>query len=376
MKKIFLLNTITAWDEPPRARHQLTFSLAKNHQVIFVARNKTGPPKINVYNPQENITLIEPVFPIDYKFRYRLPIINELYQKWLFKWIIKNISFDQCINFDFTATEIFNFFNKVIYYCNDEYIGNSKYPVWIIDKYHQRCENIVIKKALFCIVTSGFLETKFKLLNKNTYLIPLGGPNLSDFKITPERYSNNGIITLSLIYVTARKLDYFLINSLLMKENIVINCIGPRDDEFERKIINHKNIVFKGILKGSELYHEINKADIGIAPYDIEKTNKGVTPNKLWQYFAVGKPVVVNDLPNLAFFDFPDKFIYTYQSSDECYKMIIKAQSENNDHLVESRSKFADLNSWDKRSEEFIKLANKYFQTENSGKPKNTSATI
>ncbi|MGF1585943.1 MAG: glycosyltransferase [Bacteroidales bacterium] len=367
MKKIFLLNTITAWDEPPRARHQLTFSLAKNHHVIFIARNKTGFPKINVYTPQENITVIEPVFPIDYKYRYRLPIINEIYQNWLFNWISKNISYDQSINFDFTATLIYNYIKKTIYYCNDEYIGNSKYPVWIINKYHQRCENIVIKKALFCIVTSRFLETKFKLLNQNTFLIPLGGPNSSDIKVTPGKSTNNELITVNLTYVGARNLDFLLINDLLLKENIFVQCIGPRDAEFERKIIKHKNIVFKGILKGVDLYREINKADVGIAPYDIAKVNKGGTPNKLWQYFALGKPVVVSDLPNLAFFDFPDKFIYTYISREDCYKMIIKAHSENNDNLVESRSKFADLNSWDKRSEEFMKLADSFFHSENPG---------
>ncbi len=357
MVEKFLINTITAWEEPPRARHQLAFSLAKNHQVIFVTRNKTGLPNIREYHPQKNIKVIEPVFPIDYKYRYRLPAINELYQRWLFRWLKKNISFDHCINFDFTAHYISNFFKNAIYYCNDDYIGNSKYPVWIINKYHQRCESIVIKNALFCIVTATFLENKLKRINRNTFLIPLGAPDLKDINVIPKQTTDTGKITVSLMYVGTRKLDHNLLNDLLLKGDVNIVCIGPRDNEFERKIISNDNISFKGVLKGDDLYQEINKADVGIAPYDLQKSNKGVTPNKLWQYFAVGKPMVISDIPNLAYFDFPDKFVYVYKSNSECYTLIKKAHLENNSLLIESRSKFAESNSWDKRADKFLSIA-------------------
>jgi hypothetical protein len=361
MGKIFLLNTITSWEEPPRARHQLAFALALNHNVIFVTRNKTGLPKIRVYHPQKNITVIEPVFPVNYKFRYRIPIINEIYQLWLFKWISKNISFDHFLNFDFTARYIFNYFKDIVYYCNDDYIGNSKYPIWVINKYHQMCENFVIKRAIFCIATSHFLYDKLKSFNHNTFLIPLGGPDLKDNKITPERVFRSETVIVNLIYFNTNHLDYKLINDLLGKKNVRVVCIGPRDKEFESKIHKKDNISFKGVLKGIDLYQEINKADIGIAPYDIQKVNKGGTPNKLWHYFAVGKPVVISNLPNLAFIKFPDKFVYVYNSSADFYNMIQKAYAENNDSLIEQRVKFAAANSWDKRTEELLSIANNYF---------------
>jgi hypothetical protein len=43
---IYLINTITSWDEPPRARHQVAQAVAKNHKVYFIARNEFGVPKI------------------------------------------------------------------------------------------------------------------------------------------------------------------------------------------------------------------------------------------------------------------------------------------------------------------------------------------
>ncbi len=359
--KKFLLNTITAWDEPPRARHQLAFSLAKKHEVIFVTRNRKGLPGIKIYSPEKNITVIEPSFPIDYKFRYRIPGINELYQFWLFSRLKKITDFDYCINFDFTATLIYIFFNSVVYYCNDEFIGNSNVPSRIVDFYHKICENRVIRKAGFCVATAGFLVEKLKRLNTQTFLIPLGGPNLNEIGVEPGKVIQGDAITLSLIYVITRHLDHELINDLLKRGNIKIVCIGPRDFNFESKVINHENIKFTGILKNVELYRELNKADIGLAPYIVEKVNQGGTPNKLWQYFAVGKPLVISDLPNLAGMKFPEKSVYIYKSGDEIFDLVKQAHCENNDELVEKRTEFAGLNSWDSRIEKFLEVLSRFF---------------
>ena len=358
--KTFLINTVTAWDEPPRARHQLSFSLARDHKVIFIARNKTGLPKVNIFNPQKSIKLVEPYFPVNYKFRYRLPGINEIYQRWLFKWISDNLDFDYCVNFDFTATLIYNYFPRSIYYCNDDYIGNSRYPLWFVNKYHEFCERSVIKKAVFCIVTARFLEDKLSRFNRHTCLIPLGGPVLKNFDIPLKKATNSETITLVLMYVNTRQMSRDIVGELLNKADIRLVCIGPPDKEFEKKIKNHENVDFKGVLKGKTLYEEINKADIGIAPYDLTEANKGVTPNKLWHYFSVGKPVVVTNLPNLSFFNFPDKYVYIDKSGNEFYDLIRKAHSENNDMLIASRSQYADSNSWDKRTDEFVKIVNDF----------------
>ena len=76
----YLINTITSWQEPPRARHQVAQALAKNNEVIFVARNEIGMPKLEIYRTNEYLTVITPYYPIDYRIRFRLPLFNEIYQ--------------------------------------------------------------------------------------------------------------------------------------------------------------------------------------------------------------------------------------------------------------------------------------------------------
>ena len=102
----FLFNTRTDWSEPPRARHQLARALAKNHHVAFVSINKIGRPSISIETPEKNITVISPCWWLHGKVNMRLPIINELYQKWLYKKLIKNYADYVAINFDLTAVHL------------------------------------------------------------------------------------------------------------------------------------------------------------------------------------------------------------------------------------------------------------------------------
>jgi len=77
-----------------------------------------------------------------------------------------------------------------------------------------------------------------------------------------------------------------------------------------KKICQNEKIIFAGELKGQSLITELKKIDVGLALYNLNRVNKGTTSNKLWQYLAMGKPVVVSNLPNLRDNFFPAKSVY------------------------------------------------------------------
>src|SRR5512138_2260011 len=81
----FLINTLTHWEEAPRTRHHVATTLAKNHKVDFVTANKTGFPRLSKKNDSTGVQLIVPFFPIPHKIRYRIPLLNHIYQKWLYR---------------------------------------------------------------------------------------------------------------------------------------------------------------------------------------------------------------------------------------------------------------------------------------------------
>jgi hypothetical protein len=362
MTKTLLINTITAWYEPHRARHQLALSLAKNFNIIFIARNELGRKYIEIQEITDRITLIVPHFPIDYRYRYRLPVINEYFQNWLFNQLREMYPGIIVVNFDFTAHRIFNFFRNVIYYCNDEYIGNSKYPNWFVNRYHRICENRVITHSVLNISTSEYLTCKMRKLNPNTYEILLGVTPID----LPQGYTglNNKDqkkIKLGLMGIINKKqISINLINEIIEDSSFELIIIGPVEKSFMKGLILKDRVRFTGILKGQELLNELMKIDVGLALYNVKRINAGATPNKLWQYLSVGKPLVISKIPNIKVEIFPKDSVYLYDGKDPVRQLICKAFSQNTPERAMERIHFSRMNTWDNRAHEFVRLIETY----------------
>jgi hypothetical protein len=355
----FIINTLTHWEEPPRARHQVAQTLSKNHQVVFVTANKIGLLKIRSVTVHENLTLLSPFFPIGHKFRYRLPFINELYQNWLFRKLHREYKDYIVINFDFTATKIFNYFDEVIYYCNDNFSSISKYinPLFVA-KYHKLCESKVAAKAKFCIAVSKMLKDHLLQFNPNTFEIPLGSPSLDQYSIvTSNKPVNNEVIEVGLLgFISLYNISYKTINLILMDDKIQLTMIGPVAKKFLALIDKKDKLILRGVLRGKELYDEINKFDVTIAPYCERLTkdeHSGVgTGSKIYHYLALGKPVVISFMAGLNNFDIPSGFLYIAKSDEEFPVLIKKACKENSEELIKQRINYARNNTWEKRMQD------------------------
>ncbi|MBN1183331.1 MAG: glycosyltransferase [Bacteroidales bacterium] len=363
----FIVNTITRWEEPPRARHQVAEALSKNNFVVFIAANKFGFFKVKTLLVHENLKVLTPYFPIINKLRYRLPIINEVYQYWLFTKLRKSYKDFKVINFDFTATKIFGYFNYVIYYCNDSFAAISRHiNPFFISRYHRYCESKVATRAKFCIAVSTILKDNLLKFNPNSFEIPLGSPDIEQFKITiNDLLYHDGDIQVGLVgFIKIYNISYQAINNLLRNEKIRITLIGPVEDKFINQIERKDKLILKGTLTGKELYEEINKFDVAIAPYCArltEDVQSGVgTGSKIYHYFAMGKPVVISFMAGLSKVNMPDGFLYIAKSDEEFSTLINKALKENSKELIKQRINFARENSWVKRMEIFTDYVKMY----------------
>lgn len=361
----FLLNTITHWEEPPRARHQVANALSRNHEVVFVTGNKTGFPHIRTTQVSENLTLVVPYFPYENRIRYRLPWLNEIYQTWLFRRLVKKYADYHVINFDFTARKVFDYFKHVIYYCNDNFSAISKHiNPSMIARYHANCESAVAGNAKFCVSVSTILMENLKQFNPKSFEIPLGSPDIDKFNIAmnPEPSKNKNIHVGLVGFIKAYNISYDLLNLLLKEDNMTITLIGPVEDKFLDHIQNKEKLIIKGSLVGKELYAELNKFDVAIAPYAkglLNDVHVG-TGSKMYQYFSVGKPIVISNMIGLSKTSLPDKFIYVAHTEEEFPSLIIKAHEENTRELIEERIRYAKNNTWEKRMESLIELYKNY----------------
>ena len=357
----FIINTITNWNEPPRARHQIARELSISYEVIFINANHIGFPKIKTENINTNLTILHPYFPISYKIRYRIPLINEIFQRWLFKKLKKEYSNYQVINFDFSSTQLSNFFRNYVFYCNDNYSAISyRINNYLVYKYHSWCEKKVAKNATLCIATSETLREKLLKLNQRTYKIPLGGPDIAQYNLKIDYKAidiEQSIINIGLVgFMKDYNTSCQVINRLLQIENIYITLIGPVETKFLNNLNNENKIKTLGVLIEKDLYEEVSKFDIAIAPYHFMKFNDGGTPNKLLLYLSLGKPVVVTHLAAVESNLYPKDLVYFAHDKDEFIKLVLHAIKSNSIDLMKKRMSFAAKNTWKVRTDKLIEI--------------------
>jgi hypothetical protein len=346
MKNYLVYTTVTTWNEPPRARHQVTNELKEEGKVYFVERNRVGSPRVEVTQAENNVFVVTPYFPVIYKVRYRTPGLNEIYHNWLLKKIkALCVDFEMVISFDYTAPAINRYFDNVVFYCADDNVGFGNFNPFFINKYHTQTEKLVAQKAKACIVTSDYMGVKIGNYNNNTHVVPLGAPIIDYFNLTaPEK--KNELPTLGIVGYLDNNLDMKLLYDLL--EMFPLIFIGPISDANRQKLAKYKNAQFVGAKTGKELHDCLSQADVCIAPYDATRLNKGATPNKLWLYLALGKPCVITHMPNINSWHFEDKLVYKCNPED-FINCCIKAYKDDSLELALKRIEVAKNNSWKNR---------------------------
>ncbi len=359
----FLINTITHWEEPPRTRHFVTLSLSKKHEVAFVAANQTGWPCIRVNKVSENLTVITPCFPVSMKIRYRLPVLNEIYQHWLFRKIYRTYGDFEVINFDYTATRIFRYFKNVIYYCNDSFYEISKRinPA-IIARYHRWCESLVAAGSAFCVAISNQIKKELQPYNPDVIVIPLGSPDIDEFgiQVLQNPTANKTVRVILVAVIKKLNISPNVLNLLLGDDNISLTVAGPIENGYLDQIPQKDKLIIKGFLAGRDLYEEINQADVAIAPYSVKTMNDifSATGGKIYHYLSVGKPVVISYMPGLSELGLQDKLIYPAREEEDFPALVHRAHEENTADLIRQRIEYAKRNTWISRMEDLVAYYN------------------
>lgn len=361
----FVINTITDWNEPPRCRHQVATELSQKHAVVFIEKNKIGKPKIDIIKEHDNLLRVVPHWPIDGRIRTRIPGVNELYQGYLFKKLktcelLNSQDNTHIINFDFTAYCLFHYFKdlKITYYCNDDFIGHGRYNNFLTRWYQSTIEKHIIKKSEVCVATSDYLYNKMKNLNENTHLVPLGAPSDIPGKYLKykQKETSKPVKILYVGYMIESKFHVDWIKTIAEDQNLEFFLIGPADDSVRNTLIDYHNVHFLGPKTGNALYAELAEADVCICPYDTRKINNGTTPNKLWLYLALGKPVVITEIPNMQSWQFENDIIYRVRDIQSFKNGINLAFQNDREDLFQKRIQIADQNNWNYKISHYLDI--------------------
>jgi len=358
---VFLINTRTFWKEMPRARHQLARALTAQHKVYFVEYNRVGPPGLMAETAENRLIVLTPSYPLDPRVRYRVPPLSRRYQRWLFPRVRDHIQADGAaevfvVNFDHTATEIFEYFPHVMYFCNDDPLLQPGFLGWLFSFPFARTEKTVLRKSLFTVVVSDYLFRRKTAENK--YLLYLGAdPSFlnSPFVAPPE----GEIVINHMGYINRRVETDWIVRLAQDFPSWKIELIGLIDKRNERRLSGQANIFLMEPKRGEDLRRVLDKCHVGLLPYKNNRRMKTCSANnKYWQYLALGKPVVYRDLPDLI--RVPEYLLYKASTYEEFREQVLRALREDCPEYRNQRREFARENGWDRRAEELIRLFQKH----------------
>lgn len=155
----------------------------------------------------------------------------------------------------------------------------------------------------------------------------------------------------------AKWIDYDLIDEICSeKEDYNIVLIGWNYDNSLDKIKKHTNLFYLGLKNYQELPLYATWFDVTIIPFIGGEIAKSTSPLKLFEYFALGKPVIVTkDLDECKIY----KEVFVANNHKEFIEKIDLAYNASKDKKYINKVKSIALqNTWSKRATDIEKEIN------------------
>jgi glycosyltransferase involved in cell wall biosynthesis len=244
----------------------------------------------------------------------------------------------------------------VIYHVVDEYqayFGSKAQR----EEQKQNIERRMLKRADLVIVVSQKLYETKRPFNCNTHLVP----NAVDYFAYSEAIDSDKQLPRDIARLPGRKIGYSgliaaKLNFKLLQDMATahsewsIILLGAIDDRHCSEDLNLlkkiRNVYFINRKNISEVPYYIKTLDVCIAPYKISRHSQNISPLKIYDYMACGKPIVSTNFPAAQMYK---DIIHIAYSEQEFTSLVEKALYEDDKNLSQKRRYIASQNTWDDR---------------------------
>lgn len=243
----------------------------------------------------------------------------------------------------------------IIYDCMDDYlnfianegeknyfINNEQLLVSVADK-------IIVSSSTLAEIISKKYNVERSLINIINNGVDIDNFNLNIIDVKENYLTNNGKIKVGYIGTISSWLDIELINKVSNYfEEIEFYFIGPTDFNVTERFPNlNKNLIFIGSQPYYKIPQYIYEFDVLIMPFKITDLVKAVNPVKIYEYLAMGKPVIASKYEETQKFG---DLIACYENKDEFINMLKEILATPVDfEFVARQIDFSKKNSWRER---------------------------
>jgi len=204
------------------------------------------------------------------------------------------------------------------------------------------------------------------------------GLNSSDDKIVRNQYGIKSddfvLFFMGWLYNFSGLKEVALQLTRMENHKIKLLIIGEGDAYEElQKIRQRYNLQDRVILTGKKAYSEIPNliatADICLLPaYPWEPVMQDIVPIKMYEYMAMGRPVIATKLPGvMKEFGESNGVVYIDKPEDVIVKALQLIQSGTVKELGLKARKFVERNSWDNITDEFERILEEVIKEKQHG---------
>lgn len=238
----------------------------------------------------------------------------------------------------------------------DDKLAFSNVPAWM-----KIYLDSLIKKANLIFVASSYLHKNIlKIRTDNVHLIG-NGVDVNHFRKAmtgipiPDDIKHIKRPIVGYIGALSDWVDFDIIRAISREyPDLSIVLIGPKFPSVESEIDSlkqHPNIFILGEKLYEILPNYLKAFDVCIIPFKINDLTLGSNPIKFYEYISSGKKVISINLPEVRRFD---NVIHVADNLDEFLQFVPVSLSEKAN--IGELLKITEGNTWDRKSEQMVKL--------------------
>lgn len=230
------------------------------------------------------------------------------------------------------------------------------------DLVHQRHLDILKDERVIVVATSDQLYEDVQRYRSRNFLLSTNGVDLDHWReATGEppddmKPAMNGNLIIGYHGALAKWIDYALLRNIADEGSYELVLIGHEHDSAfaDSRLKDHARVHFLG----SKTYFELNAYahcyDIAILPFKKNYLTQAVSPVKVFEYMAAGKPIVTTDLRECRKYQ---SCLVAESNAGFMEQLKRAAELRTDPSYLSMLDKDARENSWEIKTKEILRLA-------------------